>query len=186
MKTKAEKINCNRGFTLIELLVVVLIIGILAAVALPQYNKAVLKSKTKSMFSLVRSLANAEEVYYMEHGEYASLFSELPIDLPQKTGTCQFSGMTNYPECYVLGDWEIAIAKTASTTPYGIESYFAKGNLKIISYLENARDLSVMGNITCIAQPAPGQSSGRSELGKSLCRSLGGSAINDTDYMFKL
>ncbi len=62
----------KQAFTLIELLVVVLIIGILAAVALPQYQKAVLKSRLSSTMLNVKTIANAAELYYLEHGEYAS------------------------------------------------------------------------------------------------------------------
>ena len=75
-------IQGTKGFTLIELLVVVLIIGILGAVALPQYQKAVLKNKLARLKPLVTTLARAAEQYYMEHGQYPTRFSNLEITIP--------------------------------------------------------------------------------------------------------
>ena len=78
----------NKAFTLIELLVVVLIIGILAAVALPQYQVAVTKAKLTTLLPIVRGIAQAEEVYYLANGNYSprrDQLGELDITFPQGT-----------------------------------------------------------------------------------------------------
>ena len=77
----------KQAFTLIELLVVVLIIGILAAVALPQYQKAVEKSRSAQALTLLKSVLSATNAYHLANGSWPSSFDELAVDIPWTGGT---------------------------------------------------------------------------------------------------
>ncbi len=69
----------NGGFTLIELLVVVLIIGILAAVALPQYEVAVTKSRLTQALVMTKAIKDAEQTYFLANGYYTYSLADLDI-----------------------------------------------------------------------------------------------------------
>ena len=73
---------CSKAFTLIELLAVVLIIGILAVVALPQYKLAVMKTRFATLMPVVDAIARAEELYYLTYRKYTRNVKELGVKFP--------------------------------------------------------------------------------------------------------
>ena len=81
-----SKIFTNKAFTLIELLVVVLIIGILAAIAVPQYKKAVAKSRATQLITTTKALVEANKAYYLQHGVYSNKLEDLDINFTNETG----------------------------------------------------------------------------------------------------
>ncbi len=100
--------NTRRGFTLIELLVVVLIIGILAAVAVPQYQRAVEKSKATQALSLLKSLAQATQSYYLANGKYPTKFEQLDVDMAAWTGTTKVH-LTQIQDTRSNEDWSLQL-----------------------------------------------------------------------------
>ena len=68
-----------RGFTLIELLIVVLIIGILAAIAIPKFQNSKGKAYAATLKADLRNLATAQEAYYYTNSEYANAISLLDV-----------------------------------------------------------------------------------------------------------
>ena len=116
----------KHGFTLIELLVVVLIIGILAAIALPMYEKAIKKTRMTEAIINVRAIHTALEAYKMANGSYPSttahewynfstsneLTEELGIDIaPIKTDWSllyykrYYVGYKTPDRIYIIADW---------------------------------------------------------------------------------
>lgn len=79
---KHLRTNFRFGFTLIELLVVVLIIGILFAVALPQYNKAVYKARMKESETIMDSIYKGGTLYKLANGSTPEKFEDMTLGLP--------------------------------------------------------------------------------------------------------
>ena len=88
----------NQAFTLIELLVVVLIIGILAAVAVPQYQKAVEKSKATQALTLLKSMYQAAQAHLLASGQWPASVNDIDIEIPE-----------------TLNDWRVGFQASALT-----------------------------------------------------------------------
>ncbi len=71
------KIQLDKGFTLIEIMIVIVIIGILAAIAIPQFNAYRIRSYNAIAVSDVRNAAVAQEAYFVDHKFYADSIDEL-------------------------------------------------------------------------------------------------------------
>jgi prepilin-type N-terminal cleavage/methylation domain-containing protein len=151
----------KRGFTLIELLVVVLIIGILAAIALPQYNKAVLKSRTAQAAIMVKAITDAQERYYLENGAYTNNIKDLDIDVPDELiGSAAALGNSAKPNVYFYFCWS---NRTCGAGAYSADMPTLEFTMKF--------DPTFKGKHWC--QVGSVASIPKSSTAKALCASMG-------------
>ncbi len=128
----------NQAFTLIELLVVVLIIGILAAVALPQYQKAVEKSKATQALTLINSVFNAAENYYLANSTFPTRLDELSVEIPW-TGTTSWIGVGGSNVHVSNENWDLVLFDNSEHSITGVcvgrlqGNYRGAGFCKLIS-----------------------------------------------------
>ncbi len=144
----------KQAFTLIELLVVVLIIGILAAVALPQYRIAVEKARAAEVMTVLKSMREAEERYYLANGRYTTNFEELDLSLP---GTVWASNQIRLPSGWkiVLHDMYVYAQNKSDTNTF----------VFLYMYIND----STKGKRTCYAKQ-------NNTIANQVCKSLGGSS----------
>ena len=158
-------IQKNAEFTLIELLVVVLIVGILAAMALPEYKMAVAKARVTEVLPLLDAIRKAQEIYFMANGRYCSKLDGLGVDIVgiRSVHECTTSGITttcfnfNGYTCYVLS--------------HGGSAYCSGGgsNLPEIGInMTNGSNWKIYGDKVCIAS---------NEWENRVCQALGGTEI---------
>lgn len=76
-----RKPRSKAGFTLIELLIVVLIIGILAAIAIPKFQNSKGKAYASTLKADLRNLATAQEAYFYENSIYSTTTSALLLSV---------------------------------------------------------------------------------------------------------
>ena len=154
----------TRAFTLIELLVVVLIIGILSAIALPQYTKAVRKARVAEARMILKNLVDATDLYYLSNNDLIcpdssdGETSDLDITIPTTTQYWEFE----------------AVDSSDTGCLYSAHPLFEDQNYVIAyssqNYVPGANN---NGKFVC---------EGMNDAGGTICKGLGGSLISGKMY----
>ena len=85
-----EKIMSRKGFTLIELMIVIAIIGILAAIAIPNFRKAREQAREKACYANIRVLLGAIEMYNMDHSTMQTTLAAMDYSATGHLVSCQY------------------------------------------------------------------------------------------------
>ncbi|WP_428064831.1 type IV pilin protein [Candidatus Avelusimicrobium facis] len=182
-KNRLGPISACRGFTLLELLVVVLIIGVLTAVALPQYTKAVEKTRIMSGFPAGQAIVQAMDEYYLANGKFSGNWAAMVIQLPAGATDENGQALTSLPTSmnkllyYGVG--------TAAKRSYRLQSngrlqykYYANPDANIYFYSNYATGDSykpLRGKITCTYG---------NKQEEQQCRRLGAVKLKQGTYVF--
>jgi len=144
------------GFTLIELLVVVLIIGILAAIALPQYKVSVEKTKATLLFSTMRTIRDAEISYYLTNNQYTQNIDLLDVDIPKNLAA------------HIIG----TVYKISNDSKFLLLSNYIAGGTNFVQIdLYFSKDTDSF----CLAKK-------ESQIAEKICRSLGVTHFSSEGY----
>ena len=174
MKKVNKLFKKSKGFTLIEMLVVVLIIGILAGIALPQYQMAVTKAKVAAILPMMRHIKDSLMEWKLIHGNYCkdeecsyenkSTITDLGIDCPDGW-TCNDDGEMENDYWYCFPNEEIS-GYVYCQHHIGEKSFF------IVMYqLDEYLYENVKGMMTC--EPETGL--------EKVCKALGGKLLEGAE-----
>ena len=168
----------KKGFTLIEMLVVVLIIGILAGIALPQYQNAVIKARVASILPIMRRWKDALTEWKLQHNSYLTEDDEAPSgsDLG-----------VNWPSDWNNGDEPCGNSESCSNEFWYCQTNGSDHGDVICDYIKVNRDFSIM-MIQSDGWPYCGGNLGKTIClpftaeGEKICKTLGKPSGTQDEY----
>jgi type II secretion system protein G len=115
MRNTIRKVRSNKGFTLIELMIVVVIIGILAAIAIPKFSQATARAKEKEADGILKQIYTLQTAYKADKGTEATTDAGLQsVGYEAPTAT----QLKNYQVPTISGAWPVVMNKTSGATGY--------------------------------------------------------------------
>ena len=122
-----NKKNGEQGFTLIELLVVIIIIGILAAIALPSFLNQAAKARQSEAKTYVGSMNRAQQAYFLEKQAFATNLSTLALGIPSTTTNYTYATVGALPT--TTGTANNAFSSASVTASSNLKTYAGAVNI---------------------------------------------------------
>lgn len=114
MKKDCLKRNIN-GFTLIEMLITIIIIGILASIALPLYQKSMEKARVAKILPVLKTLYNAEQDYYLQYRKYPKTFDDLGLKMHCEPNPVLWTTQMPASSACTIGEWTYQVYNITSS-----------------------------------------------------------------------
>ncbi len=132
----------EKGFTLIELLVVIIIIGILAAIALPSFLNQANKAKQSEAKTYTGSMNRTQQAYYLEKNSFTTAFGDLGLGVATQTTNFQYSINATDPTKDVTNRAKTVAAGVVGNAPF--KAYLGGVNVSQVTATSEATTLAIL------------------------------------------
>ncbi len=104
----------NAGYSLVEVTIAVIVLGVLSTFAVPRYMKTVERAKASEAFAYLAEVSSAQARYNAQHGEYASVLTDIDVVLRTPNNFAVGSPSSGNYEL----EWEVTLSRTGPASGY--------------------------------------------------------------------